>query len=1223
MSEASLTTPEVPSFGDRAPLRDVSSPGAQAGRHSVLGTLGLRAATADLQSILDDASELIGSTLDADLVAILELVREGELVVRAGRGWSPGVVGRAVVPASSNSHAGHALRAGVPVIVSRLSEERRFTPSALLLQHGAVSGVSTIVPGRAGPFGILDVHTRTERVFSYDDVQFLGAVAGLLASAVERERALEAVRQSDIHVSGVLESMSEGVIVVGEDGLILYANARIGAMFGYEPEALMGRPIELLVPEDLRAAHAEHRHGYFGDPRTRTTSSGPQLFGRRRDGSEIPIQVGLSSVRTDEGLRVTAVVSDVSARLRTEQELRESRALFRDLVEDLSIGVIVVDASREIRTANRAAWTLLGLDKRQLVGRRTDEAPMVCVDEGGRPLPPNELPVARAVATGEPVRGVVLGITSDGREPLWVIANAEPRLNVDGSVREVIFIYQDIGDLHAAERGLAEAEIRFRSLVEQSPAVVFVRDLTATPPRLTYVSPQVERVLGYSQERFTAEPELWLAVIHPEDKERAGLRGPSPRDRPAVLEHRLLDAQGRVVWVRGQSTLIQDVTGRSLAEQGFFVDVTDEKLATSALRESEAFAAGVFRSAREAMFVFDLDLRLRSANPFVEEITGWSVGALGGSATLGEIDFLAQQSVAEAVQSALGGTETKGLEVAYPARGGGRGWLSLTVGPLRDDQGRVTGGIVSGQEVTDRKEAEAVFREQSDRLAQQARMLDLAHMLVRDTDDRITVWNRGAVELYGFTESEAVGRVSHELLRTRSPANIDQIARELGTLDEWSGEQVHVTKDDREIVVASHQVVHRDDAGRPVAIVEVNNDITATKRAQGGLARMAGRLETLHEIDREILARSSIERVAREGARRARRLVGADRASVAVRSAEGLVVIAADPEGSDELLAATPIPLTDWPLPLPSAGTPLLVNDLAGERGRHPGLDDLIDAGYRSALSTALSVDGEMAGSLSVLSRRQAAFAEAESLVATEIADELSLAVHHLRLIDELEHRADELGRRAREHQELLARIVTAQEDERARVARELHDSLGGTLTSLTLFAAILEKELSDPEERERVHVYRTRVENAIGEMRALVTSLRPPELDEGLSSALRRLATGNGGDDGLLIRFEDGMGDARLTAAVEASVYRVVQEALGNAIHHAKPNVVSISVSKDDDMVTAIVEDDGRGFDPELLPEGHFGVIGMRERAMLAGGVLTVDSAPGRGTVVRIEVPV
>jgi PAS domain S-box-containing protein len=744
-----------------------------------------------------------------------------------------------------------------------------------------------------------------------------------------------AVRERGVRGFDVLESMSEGVVVVDEDGLILFANSRLGEMFDHDPQALLGVPIELLVPEDLRGVHAEHRGKYATHPSTRTMGAGLRLFGRRRDGSELPIEVGLSSIETEAGVQVTAVVSDVSGRLQVEQELRESRALFRDLVEDLSVGVMIVGASTEVRTANRAAWTVLGIAKEHLIGRRIADVPITIVDEGGRPLPPHGWPVARALASREAVRGVILGITSRGRtEPIWVVASAEPRLNLDGSVRELIATYQDIGDLRAAERGLAAAELRFRSLVEHSPAVVYVRDLTSTPPRLTYVSPQVEEVLGYSQDRFTAEPELWLKAIHPEDRDRAGLHGPTEEEHPAGFEHRLLDSQGRVVWVRGRSSLMRDVTGRPLAEQGFFVDVTDEKSSTTALRESEAFGSAVFRSAREAILVLDADLRLRNVNPFAEEITGWQAGAATFPATAADVDFLTEGQVAEALRAAGDGVTSERLEVSYAAWDGGRGWLSLTVGPLQDADGTVTGAIVTGQEVTDRKGADAALRDQADRLAQQA----------------------------------------------------------------------------------------------------------------------------------------------------------------------------------------------------------------------------------------------------------------------------------------------DELGRLADERRDLLAQIVTAQEDERTRVARELHDSLGGTLTSLTLFAAILEKELASPTERERVRGYRTRVEDAITEVRSLVSSLRPPELDEGLGSAIRRLVS-DAEDGGPRIEFEDGAGEAQLAPAVVATLYRVVQEALANALHHAEAHVISITITEADDKVSVIVEDDGKGFDPEVLPNGHFGVIGMRERAALVG-TLTVDSAPGHGTVVRIEVP-
>lgn len=147
-------------------------------------------------------------------------------------------------------------------------------------------------------------------------------------------------------------------------------------------------------------------------------------------------------------------------------------------------------------------------------------------------------------------------------------------------------------------------------------------------------------------------------------------------------------------------------------------------------------------------------------------------------------------------------------------------------------------------------------------------------------------------------------------------------------------------------------------------------------------------------------------------------------------------------------------------------------------------------------------------------------------------------------------------------------------------------------------------------------------MKKAIGDMRQLVWSLRPVELDDqGLVPALDRLLTQVREREGTASDLVAEIGDERLTPGIEATVYRVVQEAVTNALRHAEATNVSVVLARRAGVLTAIVEDDGRGFDVAARSR-RFGLLGMRERAALTGGSLLADSSPGVGTTVRLEVP-
>ncbi|GBC87672.1 Signal transduction histidine-protein kinase/phosphatase DegS [bacterium HR12] len=207
---------------------------------------------------------------------------------------------------------------------------------------------------------------------------------------------------------------------------------------------------------------------------------------------------------------------------------------------------------------------------------------------------------------------------------------------------------------------------------------------------------------------------------------------------------------------------------------------------------------------------------------------------------------------------------------------------------------------------------------------------------------------------------------------------------------------------------------------------------------------------------------------------------------------------------------------------------------------------------------------------------------------------------------------------------------MRAQEEERQRVALEIHDGIGQVLTSVALFAADLDQVVPE-EHRDRVVRVKELIQRAIAESRALVWSLRPPDLERlGLVPAVEHLAENLRGRGDTRIDVLDETGGRQVPQDVETVVFRIVQEALNNAVKHAKASTISVIVGQRDGRLSVVVEDDGRGFDvaeverretPELS-EG-FGLRGMRERAELVGGTLTLESQPGRGTTVRLEVPI
>jgi signal transduction histidine kinase len=214
---------------------------------------------------------------------------------------------------------------------------------------------------------------------------------------------------------------------------------------------------------------------------------------------------------------------------------------------------------------------------------------------------------------------------------------------------------------------------------------------------------------------------------------------------------------------------------------------------------------------------------------------------------------------------------------------------------------------------------------------------------------------------------------------------------------------------------------------------------------------------------------------------------------------------------------------------------------------------------------------------------------------------------------------------------QLLRRLVTAQEEERRRISRELHDQMGQYLSTMTLRLKTL-RPLAAGQEPVRINLQK--LEELTGklaeEVHHLAWELRPAALDDlGLHTALQNYAEKWSGRSGIAVDFHGGgLERQRLPPEVETTVYRVVQEALTNVLKHAAARHVSVIVERRRDHVLVIVEDDGKGFEVEevsLAPGSGrgLGLLGMRERLALVGGALSLDSSPGAGTTARARIPV
>jgi PAS domain S-box-containing protein len=208
---------------------------------------------------------------------------------------------------------------------------------------------------------------------------------------------------------------------------------------------------------------------------------------------------------------------------------------------------------------------------------------------------------------------------------------------------------------------------------------------------------------------------------------------------------------------------------------------------------------------------------------------------------------------------------------------------------------------------------------------------------------------------------------------------------------------------------------------------------------------------------------------------------------------------------------------------------------------------------------------------------------------------------------------------------DVLRRLATAQEAERHRLARELHDQMGQHLTALGLGLKVA-RDASPPASAAAATLRQMQeLSDVMGrEIHQLALELRPTALDDlGLHTALENYVASWSEQSGVEADFQGaGMDGARLPPAAETALFRVVQEALTNVRKHAQSKRVSVILRRTPQEAQAVVEDDGSGFDAEVPVAGRLGLLGMRERLALVGGALVVESEPGKGTTVFARIP-
>jgi PAS domain S-box-containing protein len=643
------------------------------------------------------------------------------------------------------------------------------------------------------------------------------------------------------------------------------------------------------------------------------------------------------------------------------------------------------------------------------------------------------------------------------------------------------------------------------------------------------------------------------------------------------------------------------------------------------LRESEALYRALVDTSPDAIVFTDLDGVILMANARAAELFEYPAAAqLIGMNVFemmipGEGERARKEGECVFKQRCL-----RDQEYVFRRRDGSRFPAEMSAALVPGTDGHPRGVIVVARDITERKRAQKRLRERDE---QYHSIFEATSdgIIITDMDGFVVEANPAACALFGYTRDEFIGLKAdayiHPDYHAEIPDYIETIKRE-----GWiSVRSVNVRKDGSAFPADVRGTTFLY-WGKPRVLAMVR-DATEQVRAQEFLEKRVvertRELSTLLEVSRQVASTLRFEPLMSIILEQLEDVVDYRGGSLLKRDGDELVIVEyRGPNPREEVVGLRfPLERIEPIWELANQGRPVMICDVRGDgllaetfREAAGPLMDGIWGYIRSWMGIPLVQRGKVMGLLSLATDEPSFYTEEHAHLALALASQAAVAMENAKLY--------------RQAQEAAAL------EERARLARELHDSVTQALFSMTMHAEAAQMALErdghrgdahpDGPLRRNLRQLAELSEGALAEMRALIFELRPGALqEEGLAAALRKHTAALSAREGIAIEVHAPDRRIPLDPDAEEHIYRGAQEALHNIVKHAGAGQVIVWLEADENgWLVLEIKDDGAGFDPAGVPAGHLGLRTMTDRMEQIGGALEIESAPGAGTTVRISAP-